>query len=144
MSRWITSLMTTMLDSFTMMIPTNHPTTKENMMLSLFSSDDEVLEISMHSTAPLDPKKEKKFICHNKQFDQPDCQWSHDTRTRDANVSASSENPLQLFQTFFTNELYGLLAKKPNMCFMMKTRKTCNGMEESINKFLGVCITMVT
>ena len=52
--------------------------------------DDEDLEVSSHSTEQLDPKKVKKVICHNEQFEQPDFQWSHFTSKRDTNVSAIS------------------------------------------------------
>ena len=95
-----------------------------------------------HSTAPLDLKKAKKVIWHNKQFEQPDWQWLHDTSTRDANVSASYESALELFQKFFANELYGLLAEQTNTRLMMKTGKNYNVTETKIKKFLGICIIM--
>ena len=96
-----------------------------------------------HSTAPLDLKKAKKVIWHNKQFGQPDWKWLRDASTRDANVSASYESALELFQKFFANELYGWLAEETNIRFMMKTGKTYNVTEEEIKKFLEICIIMV-
>ena len=95
-----------------------------------------------NSTAPLDLKKAKKVIWHNKQFEQPDWQLLHDTSTRDADVSASYESTLELFQNFFANELYGLLAEETNIRFMMETGKTYNVTEEEIKKSLGICIIM--
>lgn len=95
-----------------------------------------------NSTAPLDLEKAKKVIWHNKQFERPDWQLLHDTSTRDADVSASYESTLELFQNFFANELYGLLAEETNIRFMMETGKTYNVTEEEIKKSLGICIIM--
>ena len=97
----------------------------ENEVESSFS-DDEELEVLSHLTGLLDSKKQRKVIWHNKQFEQPDFQWSHDTSTGDPNEATSCESLLDLFQKFFARQLYVSLAKETNKCFLMKTGKTCN------------------
>ena len=62
--------------------------------------------------------------------------------TRDIYFSESTKSPLELFQKFFKDEFYGLLAEQTNICFMTKTGTASEVTKEEIKKFLGISIIM--